>query len=203
MQPANNEARESLVHVLSGKASQKDVEMLKTHKTNKQDTDMQMKSIDIMHRQVTHMSVLIIEILRQGIVTKTESETTKQQRQKFLLQQGCSVARWIAEFDPQNVNSDNLILPTELKALYDYSNTLVKALPDFLNQTVDHRIKHAKQKSPRQSSIVIPSLSTSMANVTHMKETWNIDHRNYAGSLLSPRKLHLNMSIDSGLPSLS
>ena len=162
-----------------------------------------MKSIDIMHRQVTHMSVLIIEILRQGIVTKTESETTKQQRQKFLLQQGCSVARWIAEFDPQNVNSDNLILPTELKALYDYSNTLVKALPDFLNQTVDHRIKHAKQKSPRQSSIVIPSLSTSMANVTHMKETWNIDHRNYAGSLLSPRKLHLNMSIDSGLPSLS
>ena len=92
-----------------------------------------MKCLDIMHRQVTHMVVLIIEILKQGIVTKTESETTRQQRYKFLLQQACSVAKWVNEFDPQNVNSDNLILPAELKNLYNYSDSLVKALPDFLN----------------------------------------------------------------------
>jgi len=76
--PENNEARESLIKVLNSKAAQSEVEMLKEHKTNKHDTDMQMKCLDIMHRQVTHMVVLIIEILKQGIVTKTESETTRQ-----------------------------------------------------------------------------------------------------------------------------
>lgn len=54
------------------------MDQLKEAKTNKYDTDMQMKCIDIMHKQVTHMSVLLVEILKQGITMKTENETTKQ-----------------------------------------------------------------------------------------------------------------------------
>lgn len=121
-----------------------------------------------------------------------------------MLQQACSVAKWINEFDPQNVNSDNLILPPDLKSLYDYSNTLVRLLPDFLNQTVEHRMRQIRSKSPRQSSLVAPSVNASTADLTGLRDHWaTIDGRNPKGSLLSPRRLHLNMSIDSGLPELS
>ena len=61
------------------------MDLIKEMKTNKYDSDMQMKCVDIMHKQVTHMAVLLIEIIKQGIIQKTENETSKQQRQKFLL----------------------------------------------------------------------------------------------------------------------
>ena len=40
LDPAKLEARESLIKVLNSKASANDVENLKEHKTNKQDSDM-------------------------------------------------------------------------------------------------------------------------------------------------------------------
>jgi hypothetical protein len=33
-------------------------------KSNKQDTDMAMKALDIVHKQITHMIVLMIEIVK-------------------------------------------------------------------------------------------------------------------------------------------
>ena len=63
----NQEARESLIKILNSKANQRDIDLIKEMKTNKYDSDMQMKCVDIMHKQVTHMAVLLIEIIKQGI----------------------------------------------------------------------------------------------------------------------------------------
>ena len=97
------------------------------------------------------------------------------------------------------------MLPPDLRNLNDYSQSLVKNLPDFLSQTVEHRLKTVKNKSPRQSStIVVPSINTaSIAELSQMKAWSTIDGNATRGTLLSPRRLNLNASIDSGLPQLS
>ena len=74
------------------------------------------------------------------------TETEKQQKQRFLLQQQGYVIEWISSFDPENINSNNLVMPKQLKTLHDYSNQLVSQLPEFLDATISHRLKQVGQK---------------------------------------------------------
>lgn len=39
------------------------------------------------------------------------------------------MCRWVNEFDPQNINMEDLYLPSELKQLNDHSKTLVLEFP--------------------------------------------------------------------------
>ena len=43
-------------------------------KTNKSDTEMQMKAIDIMHRMLNHISVIITDILKQQLNQQNETK---------------------------------------------------------------------------------------------------------------------------------
>ena len=47
---SDREIKQSLLTLLNSKASQEEVSQLKYEKTNKTDTDMQMKSIDIIQK---------------------------------------------------------------------------------------------------------------------------------------------------------
>ena len=51
--------------MMNQKASKDDVEDMKLNKTNKTDSENQMKAIDILHRQVQHLIVLLIEVAQQ------------------------------------------------------------------------------------------------------------------------------------------
>jgi len=114
---------------------------LRDEKTNKTDTDLQMKGVDILHKQILQLSTIVLEIIKFNVTTKLETETERQQKFKFLLQQEAHLVDWIAGFDPENVNSRDLHLPKELKPLQHYSQNLVRLLPEFLSQTVSHRLK--------------------------------------------------------------
>ena len=56
--------KQSLIGVLNSKASLEDLQQLKYDKTNKTDTDMQMKSIDIMQKQMVQLSTVILELIK-------------------------------------------------------------------------------------------------------------------------------------------
>jgi phosphoribosyl-dephospho-CoA transferase len=88
------------IKVLNTKASQDNLNVLAQSKANKNDLEEHMKTIDIIHRQLVHLNVLFVELIKQGIEVKNESKTERQQRAKFLLQQAISVLDWINEFDP-------------------------------------------------------------------------------------------------------
>lgn len=51
--------------IISMKANKADLERLAEIKTNKHDSDMQMRAIDIIHRMMNHMSVLLLEVQKQ------------------------------------------------------------------------------------------------------------------------------------------
>ena len=99
-QPAINYKLYEFIDILRDKANITDVELLSQTKTNKEDSEKQMKALDIMHKQTTHITVLIIEMIKGMMNESAESEVTKAQKRKYLLTQAIKVCSWINKFDP-------------------------------------------------------------------------------------------------------
>ena len=50
--------------MMGTKARQDDLDELKQNKANKTDSENQMKAIDILHRQIQHLIILLIEVVK-------------------------------------------------------------------------------------------------------------------------------------------
>jgi hypothetical protein len=74
-----------------------------------------MRCVDILHKQVTHIIVLLIEHMKTGLTQQKESQVSIQKKRMFILQSAMKVVSWVNEFNPQNVNDNDLKLPEELK----------------------------------------------------------------------------------------
>lgn len=61
------------MEVLNSKASKDELCELAAQKTNKQDTEMQLKSIDILHKQLIMLGTLLLEVIKAGIDSKKET----------------------------------------------------------------------------------------------------------------------------------
>lgn len=119
---------------------------------------MQMRCIDILHKQLSEFSVLFVELTKQSVRTGKESEVFRQERIKFILSQAVSVFSWIKEFDPQNVNLSNLRLPSELKSLHAHSKQLGKTVTGLVNSTQAHSLGKKKVTSPSSRVKKHPSI---------------------------------------------
>lgn len=82
------------------KASRDQVDQLAAQKANKHDVAQQMVSIDILHKQIVHLSVLLVELIKQGVKLQSDSKIERQQKQKLLLTKAASVLGWAHKFDP-------------------------------------------------------------------------------------------------------
>lgn len=72
---------------MSGKADRTELEAVIEQKSNKIDTDLVMKGLDIVHKQITHVVVLLIEVVKAGMAqVASDSERTKHHKnQMFIL----------------------------------------------------------------------------------------------------------------------
>ena len=70
-----------------------------------------MRAIDIMHRQISHVSILLLEVQKQLVNEQNETNASLKQRRLFALEQIVNVMNWINDFNPQNVNYRDLSLP--------------------------------------------------------------------------------------------
>ena len=117
---------------LEMKANSQEVSQLNERKTNKEDSEMMMRSLDIMHKQLTEFSVMFVELIKHGVRSGKESEVFRQERLKYILTNSMSIFKWIKEFNPQNVNVENLQLPTDLKTLHVHGEKLGQTVEDLL-----------------------------------------------------------------------
>ena len=62
----------------------------------------------------------------------------------FILQNAMRVVNWVHQFDPGNVNNDDLKLPADLKQLNDHTKTLIKEFPKM---NALNRLKKAQRSS--------------------------------------------------------
>jgi len=67
-------------------------------KSNKIDTQSTMHSIDILHKQIKHLSVLMVEMLRIDVmetVNTAEQEQITKKTMMGIMQQSLNIAKWI------------------------------------------------------------------------------------------------------------
>lgn len=70
------------------------------NKTNKTDSENQMKAIDILHRQIQHLIILLIEVVKTLVNDQAETFQEKQNKRVFILDQCSLVRNWISNFQP-------------------------------------------------------------------------------------------------------
>ena len=59
-----------------------------------------MKAIDIMHRMLNHISVLLLEVQKQMINEANETVAMQKTKRMFALEQIVNVVNWVHNFDP-------------------------------------------------------------------------------------------------------
>jgi hypothetical protein len=113
----------TIIKVLAEKAEKSECDDLRRNKTNKSDSDTQMKAIDIMHKQLTQTVVLIIELVKCLLDESGESSSVKQGKRMYLLEYFQNVLKWVHDFEPEAVTFDHLMLPENLRTLHEFSRT--------------------------------------------------------------------------------
>ena len=61
--------------------------------------------------------VLVVELIKMVLYSAKETEGERQTKKNHLLEQAANVLNWMYEFDPQNVNFDELKMPSSLRKL--------------------------------------------------------------------------------------
>ena len=93
-------------------------------------------------------------------------------------------------------------MPKQLATLSDYSSRLVSQLPDFLNQTIDHRLKQNAHLRASNASLS-PSGGGGLKQMKDMWGSSELKKSRMLRDLNSKRVITLNTSIDASLPSIS
>ena len=74
-------------------------------KANKVDTEMCLRWVDLLHKMINKMMILITCKLRSDIeLAGGESKNTRQNRKVQLLNQSLIISKWVESFDSQNIN---------------------------------------------------------------------------------------------------
>lgn len=121
--------QEEFLEFMGKKADRKELTRLVGAKVNKDDFADQMHAIDIMHRQIAHLSVLMLELSRLQLNEKNETKTAIRQKRMYMLDQIVNVVNWVQKFDPQNVNLPDFNVPPYLRQLDNLSRTAVADYP--------------------------------------------------------------------------
>ena len=122
-----------LQRLIHSKASVVDLEQLAETKTNKVDTEIVMDSVCTIHKMLKQGFVLINDSLKSPLETPTETAISKENRQKYLLNQMTFLIKWILNYNPsssnpttQGENNDFLKDNSEGKNLQQYTNMLMR-----------------------------------------------------------------------------
>lgn len=120
--------------LLDSKANRSEVINWLDLKTNIKDTNSNMKATDVLHKQLMHLSVLVVEILRSEAdkyMKQSQSVHSQKNKSMMMLHLGLSVNKWINKFNPENINACSLVLPKEL---WTFTEKIIQPLKDSNSQ---------------------------------------------------------------------
>ncbi|CAI2386643.1 unnamed protein product [Moneuplotes crassus] len=158
----NTRAFHELRDELNNKASMSEVMAMMSFKCNVKDVEINMKITDVIHKQVQHLGVMIVEILRNEVSKYShvkESEKTLQNKYNSLLSQSKNIFQWIQKFNPEDINTLDLECPEDLKK---FSALISRSFPE-INPNL-HGINKVSINSmlPRNFDENIPGLNSPM-----------------------------------------
>ena len=95
---------EQMKGVVAVKADQTAIDQIVSEKANKVDTEMCLRWVDLLHKMVNKVVLLLTTKLKVDIDLVKETANSQQNTKVQLLQQGLIISKWIESFDSQNVN---------------------------------------------------------------------------------------------------
>lgn len=101
---ASSQQLEEIKALVRSKAEAQEVAALQASKANKIDTQLAMRWVEVMNRQLKQLVVLVTEMLRFEVAELFEGEQHVQHNRAFLFQQSLLVAQWVNRFSTQQVN---------------------------------------------------------------------------------------------------
>ncbi len=72
--------------MLSTKADKEEFKKVESEKTNKSDSEHQMKLVETMHKMLKNVAVLVTEITKQSVWERAENEASVEKRNRYLVE---------------------------------------------------------------------------------------------------------------------
>ena len=94
---------EQMKDVVKVKADKETVDSIVTEKANKVDTEMCLRWVDLLHKMVNKVVLLLTTKLKTDL-DKGDTKNNRQNKKVHLLQQGLIISKWIESFDSANIN---------------------------------------------------------------------------------------------------
>ena len=99
-----NRVMNEMKTVVSVKADKHVIDTLAKEKANKVDTEMCLRWVDLLHKMVNKVVLLLTTKLSTDLDNNVEGANQRQNKKVQLLQQGLIISKWIESFDSQNIN---------------------------------------------------------------------------------------------------
>ena len=99
-----NRVMNEMKTVVSVKADKHLIDTLAKEKANKVDTEMCLRWVDLLHKMVNKVVLLLTTKLSTDLDNNVEGANQRQNKKVQLLQQGLIISKWIESFDSQNIN---------------------------------------------------------------------------------------------------
>jgi len=151
------------MQIISTKANKADLDIFSNQKSNKIDTATALNGIEILHRQIKQVIIIVIQIwklLKAEQSLKGYEKNPMFSKYSYLIKQSENVCHWVDRFDPTDVNTEYMELPSELQQ-FDMpplsSRSFVKNEKRFMDTQFSndrHSVFRKRQKSLIQKANV-------------------------------------------------
>ena len=120
-------------------------------KSDKSDTNTNKRISDILHKQIRHLTIMMIELLKNNLDRNTikvpDQEYINEKKSKILFRQGLSIAKWINKFCPEDINEDIYEMPHNLQEFEKFVNNSLDEIGEYLFSHTRNLFKRKNTKS--------------------------------------------------------
>jgi len=146
---------EQIKLVVAEKADKSKIDAIVSEKANKVDTEMCLRWVDLLHKMVNKVVLLLTTKLKVDIDLGQETVNSRQNKKVQLLQQGLIISKWIESFDSQNINDFYFLTEQEKQPqrIQQVQLQFKRAIDDIEHQALspnmvelNRQMKHAKDR---------------------------------------------------------
>ncbi|CDW89243.1 UNKNOWN [Stylonychia lemnae] len=198
----NSSSFEEIKQQMNIKVDRQELQDIANQKSNKKDTELSLRWIDIIHKQLKQIAILITEILKQDLApsnTQTNLEHSKQNTKAFLFQQALLISQWMSKFDSENINEyyDSQQMPSEVEAFEKYVQESLQNVDGLLlspnNFNLNHNIKL------KSKSVVSNKNAPTNIMIVNNRINYGSERRAKSKNLMS--KMNMTLNIHGGMNS--
>ena len=165
----------NLKRMVQLKANAHDLQEMYELKSDKAETENNLNAIEIIHKQIKHLVMMVMESSRVLIETEYSNKQTKLNRLNNILQQSFLLTKWVMKFNPENNNPYDQVIPEDMNNFQDFMLKTMEEIP-FSNvksyenkQALSKKINRKKtiERTPKSMLMKLGNTTTKARILNH------------------------------------